>query len=46
MDLLAEAVLHSNVTSILHLRIRDPEIDCHECVASGLRQHSRRQLRF
>jgi len=40
-----EAVVHSNITLLLHLRIRDPELDCHECVASGLRQHSRRQLR-
>jgi len=45
-DLLDEAMVHSNVTSLLCLRIRDPELDCHECVASGLRQHSRRQLRF
>jgi hypothetical protein len=45
MDLLDEVVMHSNVTSLLYLRIRDPELDCHECVASGLRQHSRRQLR-
>ncbi len=37
MDLLDEAVLHSNVTSRLHLRIRDPELDYHECIASGLR---------
>jgi hypothetical protein len=27
MDLLDEAALHSNVTSLLHLRIRDPELD-------------------
>ncbi len=46
MDLLDEAVLRSDVTSLLHLRIRDPELDYHECVTSGLRQHSRRQLRF
>ncbi len=39
MDLLDEVVVHSNVTSLLHLRIRDPELDCHECVASVLRQH-------
>jgi len=40
MDLLDEAVLDFNITSLLHLRIRDPELDYHECVASGLRQHS------
>ncbi len=45
-DLLDKAMVHSNVTSLLHLRIRDPELHCHECVGSGLRQHSRRQLRF
>jgi hypothetical protein len=46
MNRLDEVVVHSNVTSFLHLRIRDPELDCRECVASGLRQRSRRQLRF
>ncbi len=46
MDLLDKAMVHSNVTSLLHLRIRDPELDWHEFVGSGLRQHSRRQLRF
>jgi hypothetical protein len=40
MDLLDEAVLHFNITSLLHLKIRDPELDYHECVTSGLRQHS------
>ena len=35
MDLLDEVVMHSNVTSRLHLRIRDSELDCHECVAVG-----------
>ena len=33
-----EAVVHSNVSLLLCLRIRDPELDCHECIASGLRQ--------
>jgi hypothetical protein len=46
MDLLDEAVVHSNLISLLHLRIRDQELDCHEFVTLGLRQHSHRQLHF
>ncbi len=45
-NLLDKAMVHSNVTWLLHLRIRDPELHCHECVGSGLRQHSHRQFRF
>jgi hypothetical protein len=33
-------MVNSNVTSLLHLRIHDPELHCHECVGSWLRQHS------
>ncbi len=46
MNPLDKVIVHSNVTSLLHLKSRDPELDCHEYVGSGLRQHSRRQLRF
>ncbi len=46
MDLLDKAMVHSSLTSLLRLRIRDPELDFHECVGLGLRQHSRRQLHF
>ncbi len=45
-NLLDKAMVYSNVTWLLHLRIRDPELHCHECIGSGLKQHSHRQLRF
>jgi hypothetical protein len=37
MNLLDEALVHSSVTSLLHLTTRDPELDCHEGAAPGLR---------
>jgi hypothetical protein len=37
MDLPDKAMVRSSVTSLLHPRICDPELDCHECVGSGFR---------